>query len=48
MKPPWTAEEMVGSYPDMVGMDFMDEVDGAVFDPRGLDMEGRAVVCDFG
>lgn len=48
MKPPWTEEEMIGSYPNIITMDLMDEVDGTVFDPRGLDTEGRAVVCDFG
>jgi len=48
MRPPWTDEEKIGCYPDIVGMDLMDEVDGSAFDPRGLDMEGRAVVLDLG
>ncbi|OCF38997.1 exodeoxyribonuclease III [Kwoniella heveanensis CBS 569] len=49
MKPPWTEEERIGCYPDMRdGMTWMDEVDGKEFEPKRLDMEGRAVVCDFG
>ncbi|WVF73073.1 exodeoxyribonuclease III [Kwoniella sp. CBS 6097] len=53
MKPPWTDEEKIGCYPDMLneggdGMRWLDEVDGKEFEPRRLDMEGRAVVCDFG
>lgn len=48
MKPPWTTEERIGHYPEMDELDFVDEVDGTFFEPRRLDMEGRAVVCDFG
>lgn len=48
MKPPWTLEERIGGYPEIDELDFMDELDGATFDPKRLDMEGRAVVCDFG
>ena len=48
MKPPWTPAERIGSYPEMEEMVFLDEVDGMAFDPKRLDMEGRAVVCDFG
>ena len=48
MRPPSTPEERVGYYADMDDMNFDDEVNGMVFDPRGLDIEGRAVVCDFG
>nr|XP_019044186.1 exodeoxyribonuclease III [Kwoniella bestiolae CBS 10118]OCF23116.1 exodeoxyribonuclease III [Kwoniella bestiolae CBS 10118] len=48
MKPPWTEEERIGCYPNTDDMDWMDEVDGKEFDERRLDMEGRAVVCDFG
>ena len=48
MRPPWTEEERIGHYPDIESMDFLPEIDGAAFDPRRLDMEGRAVVCDFG
>jgi AP endonuclease-2 len=48
MKPPWRPEERIGGYPEMDDMHFLDEVDGTTFDPKRLDMEGRAVVCDFG
>ena len=48
MKPPWTTEERIGHYPEMDELDFVDKVDGTFFEPRRLDMEGRAVVCDFG
>ncbi|KAK8853199.1 exodeoxyribonuclease III [Kwoniella newhampshirensis] len=48
MKPPWTPEERIGQYPEFEEMIWMDEVDGTSFDPKRLDMEGRAVVCDFG
>ncbi|WVQ67020.1 exodeoxyribonuclease III [Kwoniella botswanensis] len=48
MKPPWTPEERIGAYPDIDGMGWMDEVDGKEFEPKKLDIEGRAVVCDFG
>lgn len=48
MKPPWTAEEKIGHYPDMDDVQIDDEVDGAPFDVRTLDIEGRAVVLDFG
>ncbi|WVR00254.1 exodeoxyribonuclease III [Kwoniella sp. CBS 9459] len=51
MKPPWTDEERIGCYPDMYDADrmrWLDEVDGKEFEPKRLDMEGRAVVCDFG
>ncbi|ORY33511.1 Endonuclease/exonuclease/phosphatase [Naematelia encephala] len=48
MRPPWTMEERIGCYPDMDDMELMDEVDGRPFEPKKLDMEGRAVVCDFG
>lgn len=48
MKPPWTPDERIGSYPDMESLHFLDEVDGTAFEPKKLDMEGRAVVCDFG
>ncbi|WVQ74204.1 exodeoxyribonuclease III [Cryptococcus sp. DSM 104548] len=48
MKPPWTAEERIGSYPEVDSMQWDPEVDGGEFDVKRLDMEGRAVVCDFG
>jgi AP endonuclease-2 len=48
MKPPWKEEERIGHYPDIESMDWTDEVDGTACDPKRLDMEGRAVVCDFG
>ncbi|BEJ02449.1 hypothetical protein CcaverHIS631_0702440 [Cutaneotrichosporon cavernicola] len=48
MKPPWTAEEKIGCYPDMDDVEIDDEVDGTAFNPRTLDEEGRAVVLDFG
>ncbi|RXK40507.1 exodeoxyribonuclease III [Tremella mesenterica] len=48
MRPPWSAEERIGCYPDMEELSFENELDGSVFDPKRLDMEGRAVVCDFG
>ena len=48
MKPPWTMEEKIGHYPNTAELDFTNELDGAVFEPRRLDMEGRSVVCDFG
>ncbi|ODN94694.1 exodeoxyribonuclease III [Cryptococcus wingfieldii CBS 7118] len=48
MKPPWTEEERIGSYPDVDSMRWDPEADGGEFDVKKLDMEGRAVVCDFG
>jgi AP endonuclease-2 len=48
MKPPCKEEERIGYYPDVESMDWSDEIDGTAFDPKRLDMEGRAVVCDFG
>ncbi|WRT70248.1 exodeoxyribonuclease III [Kwoniella shivajii] len=49
MKPPWKEEEKIGGYPeDIEEMNWLDEIDGKEFDPKRLDMEGRAVVCDFG
>lgn len=48
MKPPWKPEERIGFYPDMDSLDWTDEVDGSTPDLKRLDMEGRAVVCDFG
>jgi len=48
MQPPWTPEERIGCYPDMDDLIFTDEIDGTPADPKKLDMEGRAVVCDFG
>lgn len=48
MRPPWTDDEMIGSYPNVYTLDLMEEVDGSAFDVRTIDMEGRAVVCDFG
>jgi AP endonuclease-2 len=48
MKPPWKEEERIGSYPDIDSMEWDDEADGTTFEPKRLDMEGRAVVCDFG
>lgn len=48
MKPPWTEDERIGHYPDVEAVDWEDELGGGMFDPRKLDMEGRAVVCDFG
>jgi len=48
MKPPWKEEERIGRYPDMDSLDWTDEVDGSAPDLKRLDMEGRAVVCDFG
>lgn len=48
MKPPWTAEEKIGCYPDMDDVEIDDEVDGMPFNTQSLDVEGRAVVLDFG
>jgi len=48
MQPPWTPAERIGCYPEMDDLVFVEEVDGTPADPRKLDMEGRAVVCDFG
>ena len=48
MRPPWTPEERIGHYPEMDEVDWTDEIDGTAFDPKRLDLEGRAVVCDFG
>lgn len=48
MRPPWTADERVGGYPDAQEMEWMDEDGGVAFDVKRLDMEGRAVVLDFG
>jgi AP endonuclease-2 len=48
MKPPWKEEEKIGCYPDMDSLEWTDEVDGSSPDLKRLDMEGRAVVCDFG
>ncbi|ORX40638.1 Endonuclease/exonuclease/phosphatase [Kockovaella imperatae] len=48
MKSPWTPEERIGDYGEIDELDFDDEVDGTAFDPKRLDVEGRAVVCDFG
>ena len=48
MKPPWAPEERIGDYGEIDDLNFEDEVDGRAFDPKGLDTEGRAVVCDFG
>nr|KIR47456.1 exodeoxyribonuclease III [Cryptococcus bacillisporus CA1280] len=48
MKPPWTDVERIGNYPDVDDMNWMDELDGTKFDVKKLDMEGRAVICDFG
>jgi AP endonuclease-2 len=48
MSPPWTPEERIGGYPEMDDLHLMDEANGMTFDPKRLDMEGRAVVCDFG
>ena len=42
--------EMVGGYVDEdgLGVEMRDNTDGTVFDVKKLDMEGRAVVLDFG
>jgi AP endonuclease-2 len=48
MKPPWTEDERIGYYPDAEGIDWEDDFGGGFFEPKKLDMEGRAVVCDFG
>ncbi|WVQ84464.1 exodeoxyribonuclease III [Cryptococcus sp. DSM 104549] len=48
MRPPWTEAERVGCYPEVDDMEWADEVDGGKFEVKRLDMEGRAVVCDFG
>ena len=48
MKPPWSVDERIGCYPEMDELNLLDELDGAAFEPRKLDTEGRAVVCDFG
>ncbi|KAK4685463.1 AP endonuclease 2, partial [Tremellales sp. Uapishka_1] len=48
MKPPWTPEERIGCYPDIDPSLMTDEVDGSSFDMKKLDIEGRAVVVDFG
>lgn len=47
MRPPWTGDERVGCYPEMDEIRWEDE-EGVGFDPRRLDMEGRAVVVDLG
>lgn len=48
MKPPWTPEEQIGCYPDLDNISLSEETEGVQFDPSRLDVEGRAVVCDFG
>lgn len=49
MRPPWTEEEKIGFYPDFTNdLEMEPQFDGTLFDPRKLDFEGRAVVCDFG
>jgi AP endonuclease-2 len=40
--------EMVGGYVGDDEVEVMDQVDGTAFDVKKLDMEGRAVVLDFG
>lgn len=47
MRPGWTPEERIGAYPDMDEILWMDE-EGRTFEPKRLDMEGRAVVTDHG
>lgn len=47
MRPGWTPEERIGGYPDMDEILWMDE-EGRTFEPKRLDMEGRAVVTDHG
>lgn len=48
MRPAWTPEERIGSYPEVEQMEWVDEEGVGPFDVKRLDMEGRAVVCDFG
>ncbi|KAL7418457.1 Class II abasic (AP) endonuclease [Cryptotrichosporon argae] len=48
MRPPWAPDERVGSYPNWNAVEWETTDDGAPFDARSLDMEGRAVVLDFG
>jgi AP endonuclease-2 len=48
MRPPWTAEERIGSYPDVDAIQWMEDYGSTPFDLKRLDTEGRAVVCDFG
>lgn len=48
MRPAWTMEERIGGYPEVEGMSWVDEEGAGAFDVKRLDMEGRAVMCDFG
>jgi AP endonuclease 2 len=43
-----TKEERIGGYSENWDWDVVDEIDGGHFDLKKLDMEGRAVVLDFG
>lgn len=47
-KVPWTQEERIGGYPEEGQVEWVTGEDGGGFDPSLLDMEGRAVVLDFG
>lgn len=44
----YRAEEKIGYYPDEDDVHLDDEVNGQSFDLKRLDMEGRAIVLDFG
>lgn len=44
----YTQEERIGGYPHQAHVKVLDNVDGTTFDVKKLDMEGRAVVLDFG
>ncbi len=41
-------EHRIGCYADEDDIKIVDEIDGGHFDLKSLDMEGRAVVLDFG
>ena len=44
----WDDGEMVGGYVGDGELEVMGNTDGTEFDLKKLDMEGRAVVLDFG
>jgi AP endonuclease-2 len=48
MRPAWAPDERIGLYPEAEQMEWLDEDGAGPFDVKRLDMEGRAVVCDFG
>jgi AP endonuclease-2 len=47
MRPPWVEVEKIGNFADLGDLELEPNENGE-FDPRSLDVEGRAVVLDFG